>query len=439
MIAKLTQSLTGDIWRIRSEELPWRKAIWIRPLRVILLSLRRFDEDKCLFRASALTFYSALSIVPVLGMAFGLAKGFGFEKVLEKQLLARFQGQEEIIMRLMGYARSFIETTKGGVIAGVGILVLFWTIIRVLGNIEDSFNHIWEVKKGRSFSRKTSDYLSAMLVCPFLLIISSAVTVVIKSEVKLIVDRIALLGPISPAIFVGLSLLPYCAIWILFTFVYMFMPNTRINFKSGALAGIVAGVMYQLFQYLYLSFQIGVARYNAVYGSFAAFPLFLIWLQISWVIVLFGAELSFAYQNEKSYEFEPDSTNVSYAFKKLLTLRVAHLFVKDFARGGKGLSVTGIVNGLKIPVRLAQRILEELTKSGVISRTYNNENKEPVYQPALDTDLFTIKFVIDRIEQYGSDALPVARSQELEKLSECLTSFGQLIEKSPANMRLKDI
>ncbi|MBW2037570.1 MAG: YihY/virulence factor BrkB family protein, partial [Deltaproteobacteria bacterium] len=219
----------------------------------------------------------------------------------------------------------------------------------------------------------------------------------------------------------------------------MFMPNTRINFKSGALAGIVAGVMYQLFQYLYLSFQIGVARYNAVYGSFAAFPLFLIWLQISWVIVLFGAELSFAYQNEKSYEFEPDSTNVSYAFKKLLTLRVAHLFVKDFARGGKGLSVTGIVNGLKIPVRLAQRILEELTKSGVISRTYNNENKEPVYQPALDTDLFTIKFVIDRIEQYGSDALPVARSQELEKLSECLTSFGQLIEKSPANMRLKDI
>jgi len=416
LIAKLTQSLTGDIWRIRSEELPWRKAIWIRPLRVILLSLRRFDEDKCLFRASALTFYSALSIVPVLGMAFGLAKGFGFEKVLEKQLLARFQGQEEIIMRLMGYARSFIETTKGGVIAGVGILVLFWTIIRVLGNIEDSFNHIWEVKKGRSFSRKTSDYLSAMLVCPFLLIISSAVTVVIKSEVKLIVDRIALLGPISPAIFVGLSLLPYCAIWILFTFVYMFMPNTRINFKSGALAGIVAGVMYQLFQYLYLSFQIGVARYNAVYGSFAAFPLFLIWLQISWVIVLFGAELSFAYQsfayqNEKSYEFEPDSTNVSYAFKKLLTLRVA----------------------------LAQRILEELTKSGVISRTYNNENKEPVYQPALDTDLFTIKFVIDRIEQYGSDALPVARSQELEKLSECLTSFGQLIEKSPANMRLKDI
>ena len=439
MIAKKIQFIKTDIWRMRSRELPRTKSIGIGLLRIVVLSVQRFHKHDCLFRASALTFYSLLSIVPILAMAFGLAKGFGFEKSLERQLFETFQGQEDVVLRVMDFARSLLETAKGGVIAGVGVILLFWTIIRVLGNIENAFNHIWGIKKPRSFSRKISDYLSAMFVCPVLWIASSTVTVVIKSEVQLVVQKIALLGVISPAIFFALRLLPYCFIWILFTFVYMFMPNTKIKFASGIFAGIVAGTMYQIFQVVYISFQIGVARYSAIYGSFAALPLFLVWLQLSWMIVLFGAELSFAHQNVETYEFEPDCSALSYGFKRLLTLRVAHLLVKDFSQGNKPLSPVQIANILEVPIRLVREILYELLRSGIISEICDNEDTEPSYQPARNIDSLTIKYVIDRLERQGSDNIPVMKSKELEKLSGCLQAFDAVVEKSPANMRLKDI
>ena len=439
MIAKMIRFMKTDLWRIRSKELTWKKSIWIKSLRIILLSARGFDEDKCFFRASALTFYSLLSIVPVAAMAFGLAKGFGLEKAFEKQVFERFQGQEEVIAWIMNFAHSLLENSKGGFIAGVGILFLFWTIIRVLGNIENSFNHIWGIKKPRSFSRKISDYLSAMLICPILLVVSSAITVVIKSEVELVVRKIELLGAISPTIFFGFKLLPYCVIWVLFSFIYIFMPNAKINFRSGIFAGIVAGTLYIIFQLGYLSFQIGVARYNAIYGSFTALPLFLIWLQISWVILLLGAEISFAHQNEENYEFEPDCLSVSYAFKKLLTLRVVHFLVKDFSQANRPLSAVKIAKTLEIPIRLMREILHELVKSSIVSEICENKKNETAYQPAQDIDLFTIKYVIDSTEHHGSDNIPVSSSKEMEKLSECLKTFGEVIEKSPANVLLKEI
>jgi membrane protein len=439
MIAKKIQFIKTDIWRIRSRELPRMKSIGIGLLRIVVLSVQRFDKHDCLFRASALTFYSLLSIVPILAMAFGLAKGFGFEKGLERELFKTFQGQEDVVLRVMDFARSLLESAKGGVIAGAGLVLLFWTIIQVLGNIENAFNHIWGIKKPRGFSRKISDYLSAMLVCPVLWIVSSTVTVVIKSEVQLVVQKIALLGVISPAIFFALRLLPYCVMWILFTFVYIFMPNTKIKFESGIFAGIVAGTLYQIFQVVYISFQIGVAKYSAIYGSFAALPLFLVWLQLSWMIVLFGAELSFAHQNVETYEFEPDCSALSYGFKKLLTLRVAHLVVKDFSQGNKPLSAVQIANILEIPIRLVREILYELLRSGIISEICDNEDKEPSYQPARDIDSLTIKYVIDRLERQGGDDIPVMKSKELERLSGCLQAFDEVVEKSPANMQLKDI
>lgn len=386
-----------------------------------------------------MTFYSLLSVVPVAAMAFGIAKGFGFERALEKQLLEKLQGQEEVVTRIINFAHSLLETTKGGIIAGAGVAILFWTVIKVLGNIESSFNLIWGIKKPRSLARKFSDYLSIMLICPILFIMSSSITVVITSQVKLVTQKIALLGAISPVIFLILKLLPYCVIWILFTFVYIFMPNTKVNFKSGILAGIVAGTIYQIVQWTYISLQIGVARYGAIYGSFAALPLFLIWLQVSWLIVLFGAEISFAHQNVETYEFEPDCLQASYSFKKLLALRVVQLCVKNFSKGERPWTATQISHALETPIRLVHQILYELVDSGVISETKVGKNEDVAYQPARDIEALTLKNVIDMLEQRGSDNIPVAQSKELDKLSDSLKNFSDVIEKLPANIALKDI
>jgi membrane protein len=433
------QFITTDIWKIRLQDLPRSKAVWFKFLRIITLSIKGFDKHQCMFRASALTFYSLLSIVPLLAMAFGLAKGFGFEKTLESHLFERFQGQEEILLKATTFAHSLLENTQGGLIAGIGLLLLFWAIIRVLGNIEDSFNHIWGIDKPRGFARKISDYLSAMLVCPVLFIVSSAVTVVIGSQIRTVVERIELLGTVSGAIFFALKFLPYVVIWILFTFIYMFMPNKKIKVVSGVFAGIVGGTLYQLFQLVYVTFQIGVAKYNAIYGSFAALPLFLIWLQVSWMIVLFGAEISYAHQNVESHEFEPDCATMSYGHRKLFMLQVVHLLVKEFSQGKKPLSADQIAHALLLPVCFIQEILDKLIQSEVVGKTCHGDGKQPTFQPAQTIDLFTVKYVIDSVEKHGSDSLVPVESAAHEKLAKCLKVFDDAIEKSPANVLLKDM
>ncbi|HQP12356.1 MAG TPA: YihY/virulence factor BrkB family protein, partial [Candidatus Omnitrophota bacterium] len=329
-IRHLIQFLKVDIWRIRMHKLSRTKSFWLKQLRIMLLAFRGFDEDKCQLRASALTYYSLLSIVPLVAMAFGIAKGFGIEKILEKQLYEKLAGQEEVVERIISFSQTLLETTKGGVIAGVGVAILFWTVIKVLGNIESSFNDIWGIRKSRTWGRKFSDYLSIMLICPLLLIMSSSITVLVTSQVKLVVEKISFLGVLSPAIFMILSLLPYCVIWVLFTYIYIFMPNTSVSFKSGLFGGMIAGTIYQIVQWIYINFQVGVAKYGAVYGSFAALPLFLVWLQMSWIIVLFGAEISFAEQNVETYELEPDCLKASHTYKRLLALRIVQLSVKRF-------------------------------------------------------------------------------------------------------------
>ena len=309
----------------------------------------------------------------------------------------------------------------------------------MLGNIENAFNGIWGVKKERSFSRKLSDYLSIMLICPFLLVVSSSATVVIASQVRLIVEKIALLGVLSPVIFALLRALPYCILWALFTFVYIFMPNTKVNFKSGLIGGIVAGTVYQIVQWAYITFQIGVTKYGAIYGSFAALPLFLVWLRLSWVIVLFGAEISFADQNVETYEFEPDCLKVSHAYKRLLGLWITQMCVKNFHEGKEPLSGASLSHELEVPIRLARDILFELTEAGILSEIKADDNKVLAYQPGRDINSLTIQNVLDTLDRRGINTLPVVEARELKKIADSLREFKNTLEKSPANAALKDI
>ena len=438
-LSKVINYLKTDIWRVRLKSHSRPKSFFLKHLIVFLASLKGFDENKCQLRASALTYYSLLSIVPVIAMAFGVAKGFGFEKLLQKQLLDKFPAQQEVFTQLFTFANTLLENTKGGLVAGIGVALLFWTVIKVLGNIERSFNDIWGVKKQRSLPRKFSDYLSIMLICPILVVVSSGLTVFVTTQIKFITEKISLLGMLAPLTSLVIKILPYGVIWLLFAFIYVFMPNTKVNLKSGIFAGIVAGTIYQLAQWVYIEFQVGVAKYNAIYGSFAALPLFLVWLQLSWLIVLFGAEISFAHQNVDMYEFEPDCLRVSYSFKRLLSLRVVHLLVKNFAGGERPLTMPEISHVLEIPTRLLRQILYELVESGILIETSTKEYKESGFQPAMDIDRLTIKHVVDTMENRGVDTIPVAEGKELGVLSESLKTFGQVIDKSSANKLLKEI
>ncbi|MCK4629351.1 MAG: YihY/virulence factor BrkB family protein [Sedimentisphaerales bacterium] len=439
MIARFIDFVKNGIWRIRPKEASRSKSFFIRQFRIFVLSLRGFDEDRCSLRASALTFYSLLSIVPVVAMFFGIAKGFGFEQRVQEELLEKFQGQKEVIEDVIDFAHKLLENASGGLIAGIGVALLFWSIIKVLGNIEHSFNHIWGIKKARAWGRKFSDYLSFMLISPVLLVMSSSITVFIKSRLTSLSENMGAFGAAIMLLLPLLKFLPFLMVWILFTFIFYWMPNTKVRFRSSLVAGITAGTLFQVVQWLYVTFQIGVAKYGAIYGSFAALPLFLVWLQISWLIVLFGAELSFAHQNVETYEFEQECYSVSHSFKMLLSLIVTHLLVRNFCRGEKPSDAMQISQSLDLPIRLVRQILFELTDANILTEIKKDDDKGVFYQPSRDVEGLTVRYVINALEQRGSSAIPITESRELGRIKECVKTFDGLIENSSANMSLKDI
>ena len=433
MVARIIRYIKFDIWNMQLEQISATKAFLLKFVRIVVLSVRGFDEDKCVLRASALTFYTMLSIVPVLAMAFGVAKGFGFEKLLERQILERMQGQEEIASYMISFSGSMLENTKGGMVAGIGIVLLFWAVIKLLGNIETSFNAIWGVKKGRSISRKFCDYLSAMMLCPVLLIMAGGINVLISSQVRDIVEKLPLLELMGPVIFSFLNLLPYCVMWALFSFLYMFMPNTNVRFKAGIAGGIVAGTLFQFLQLIYISFQIGVAQYNAIYGGFASLPLFLIWLNLSWLIVLLGAEITFAFQHADTYEFEPECRALKPGYKRLMTLWVMHVLVKCFKKGDCPPGVDEISIMLRMPARLVQEILTDLTLCTMVAEVSVAGKAGVRYQPARDISTITISAVIEALEDHGGSELRVGETDDLRKLEQHLGRFRALVAGSSEN------
>ncbi len=439
MIQKLIKYFTRDIWRIRAASMKGRQAFFLRALRIFILSLREFFYNQCTLWASALTFYSLLSIVPVFAMAFGLARGFGLDKYLREKLLDSTQGQQEVFTRIVEFSENVLQNTKGGIIAGVGLIILFWTVIQVLSNIERSFNHIWGIKTERTLGRKFTDYLALMLIAPVFFIIASSATVFIVSRIEILTKEMVFLGPIGPLLLTALKIFPFAILAGLLTYLYIFLPNGKIRFKSALLGGVIAGAVYQFVQWAYIHFQIGASKAGAIYGTFAALPLFLVWLQISWLIVLYGAELAFAHQNERRFEFEQDCLNASHDFKKLLALRITQICVHRFVEGTKPLSAEEIGAKLQLPIRLTREILDRLTQANILIMVQDLDDRIDRYQPAQDVGEMTIQFVIEKMEKVGTEDIPVAETQELETLRNSLQAFHRAVESLPENLLLKNL
>lgn len=438
IIKQIIRFIQHDIWRIRRGELPKSKFYLIRQLQTLILTVKGFNEDNCILRASALTFYTLMSIVPVCALAFGIAKGFGYEQVLEHDLVEKFSGHEEVLAKILEFARNLLKHAHGGWIAGVGVGILLWTVLKLLSNIEYAFNEIWGIQKNRTFGRKLGDYMIIMLVAPFFIIMAGSVTVLVTSFLAEFIESpySAFMGPI---VYLTLKLLPYLMIWFVFTFLYMFMPNTSVSLKAGLVSGITAGTLFQLLQWGYVALQIGVTKNNAIYGSFAALPLFLVWLEFSWMIVLFGAEIAYAFQNVDTYDFEPDSKTASIAQQRLVALYIITEICKRFEKGEPPLSMDDISYQMEVPSRLARKVLFELENCGVLSRVEFGEGDKVAFHPAISTEQLSIDFVYHRLENYGSNDIPIRKSKDLDKIRKNLEAIRKSVAKSPGNILLKDI
>lgn len=431
--------LTG-IWQLRLEDLPRWKAAPVRALRALAVAVTEFFADQCALRASALTFYTLLSVVPVFAVIFGIAKGFGLEQLLEKELMEQMAGQEQALERILTFSRNMLENTKGGLIAGVGVVLMFWSAIKVLGQIESSLNAMWDVRGQRSWGRRFSDYLAVMLIAPILLLVAGSASVFIRTQFDAIVGRFEIVGILGPLVLNALKLTPLILVWALFTLIYMAMPNTRVRFGAAAVGAAIGGLLYQLVQWIYIDLQVGVSKQNAIYGSFAALPLFLAWVQASWTIVLFGAELCDAVQRSGDACRAFGCPAPGLTEKKLIGLNIVHGVVQRFAAGDPPMTARQLALKNKLPLRWVQESLAGLTASGILSETRPASSAEPGYQPAMDIGLLTLQRVSEALESSSGSAGTLALSFDgSAKLRAALKELDRAAAGSPSNRLLKDI
>lgn len=438
-IVEKVMEINDAIWHTSLSEISKGKSFLFRHLRIVILAARGFYNDKVQLRASALTLYTFLSIIPFAAIAFAIAKGFGLDQNLTQMLSKEFQNQPEVLNWILKEATIALQETRGGYIAGVGVIILFWSVMSLLDQIESSFNHIWQIGSSRPWFRKFTDYLTIMLIAPVFLILSSSINVIISTNLPQFIATSSILDFFKPIVSFLIRLSPYFITWVALTILFIIIPNTKVKFVPAMVSGIVTGTILQLLQWLYIDVQFGISKLSAIYGSFAAIPLFIVWVQSSWILLLLGAELSFANQNLSRYEFESEALNVSHFQKRALSLMVMNMIIRNFAVGEKPISAEDISGTLKVPVRLVRDILQDLGNTELISVIHENEHEERLYQPAMDINKLTVSYVLNRLDKKGSTNQIFVKSKEYKRITTTLEKFDKLVAKSDSNILVKDI
>ena len=434
-IKSFIQFTSEDVWRVTDAEISKAKKRAYDFVKIISLVVRRFSEDNLSSRASALTYSTLLSLVPMLAVLLSIARGFGFNNIVESQLFDNFPGQRIVLSKIFEFVNSYLDRTKEGLFIGLGIVILLYTVFNLISGIEDNFNMIWQVKRGRSYHRMFSDYFSFLLLLPVFLIFSSGLSIFIST----MLDTIDKYEVLTPVYHIFLKLTPFFVTILAFTFLYMFMPNTKVQFRHAFYAAIFAGLGFLFFQYLYINGQIWVSKYNAIYGSFAFLPLLLLWLQLSWLICLIGAEFSFASQNIRTFSFEADSKNITRRYYDFVILTVATLIIKRFEKGHPPYTADEISVDFKIPIRLTHRVIFDLQELDIINEIKENDDRKVHYQPALDINKITIGYLFQKIDTKGSEKFKIDKDIEFRSEWEAVLKTRESMMCLSNEILLKDL
>ena len=424
-----------DIWRITEFELSRSRKLLYRLVKIIVLATRGFINDRLNLKASALTYSILFAIIPMFALIIAIGKGFGVDDLIEKTLEKSFVAQANMIPTVMTFVQRYLETTQGGLFIGVGIVILLISVMNFFIQVELAFNSIWQVRKSRSVISQFSIYFSAMLVIPIFIVLSSGLSIYINT----ILSKSIVYDLLSPFLRFFVSFTPYFFNWIIFTFMYLSIPNTKVKFIHALIAGIIAGSAFQIFQLLYINGQVYLSRYNIVYGSFAAIPLLLLWLQISCLIVLLGAEISYASQNILNFEYEIDTKNISIRYENFLTLYITYTIVKQFELQRPALNSHEIAFTNRLPIRLVNQILIKLVDSDILVEVYNDENRTKCYQPAMDINQLSINYLFNKIESHGSEHFLTDKNEILDAFWHKTLSMKQKSEDLSENILVKDI
>ena len=425
---------TDTVFRKGAGEYRNPVARWaVRQYKLLFYTVQGLSSHGTMVRSAALTFYTLMSLVPVVALVFAVVKGFGLAEGLEQNLYEVLPQSPEVIDYVVGFAQKALARTQGGWVALVGVLTLFWAVIKVFGSIEDAFNNIWEVRSTRSAARKYGDYIAVVVVAPILWVISSSMG-------NYAAEILGVAG--SPALEVLSRAGSLVVAWVMFTFIYVVLPSTKVRFTAALTAGVVAGTAFVLFQWGYVYLQRWMTSYNAIYGSFAALPLFLLWMQISWEILLLGGELSFAYQNVARFDEERESLLVSYDCRRKLMVGVMVLVSRAFREGRGAVSFSEIRDRLDVPTRIMNNILYTLVQARMLSEIRTEGTDYDLeYAPARDISTLRVYDILSAVDShgFGRDTIDMRSNRELRRCAEVVERLKDVTRASAENVLLTEL
>lgn len=366
----------------------------------IYITVDHFINNNLSSYASALTYNTTLAVVPVLAIIFAIARGFGFDSLIERRIRISLDSlSPEMTETVLSFVESYLQHTKSGVFLGVGILLLFYTLVNLTMNIETAFNTVWQVTNTRNIYRRITDYISVFLLLPILMILTNGVNVVLMTLESWLETTLSM----GSTFHVFVVMVPFFISSFVFVLLYKLMPNTHVRWSACVGPGIIAGLLFQGLEYFYIHYQIKLSAYNAIYGSFAAIPLLLIFIQFTWYICLIGCQLSYANQMVQEYAFERSTRGMSRRFRDTLSLLLVKHVATEFAEGNRPLTQRSLARLTHLPDALVKVLLSELVSVGVLAITHNNSGTEMLYIPAIDIHRLTVRMVVDRLDGRGEE------------------------------------
>lgn len=399
-IQRLKEFIQYDLWRQAHINIHAPKKRWLyRILQTLILVGRGFKDQALVVRANSLSFALLFAFIPMLALIYAIARGFGFEEIVSNQLADSFLAEANIAPLLLEWIERYLETARGGLFVGIGLIVLIWAVYAFFNMLENSFNSIWNVKKTRSFSRRMTNYIMTLLLVPILVVVTSGISIFLNSTEILT----SVLNAIEPIRKFMLRLVPFIATSAVFTWIFIAIPSTKVKFSSAIIPGILMGLLYQVVQALSMFLVVLFTRMSIVYGAFSAIPLILIWLHITCWLLLIGAVLAFAIQNNDLFAYERDIETMSRRYKDYVMLFLLSIIINRFDKGEKPESIQQMAHKNQLPIRLVGQLLSRLEETNIIHRIQLDTEEEPAFVPAMDTQLISVEMVIGRISAQGTE------------------------------------
>lgn len=407
---KILQFLQYDLWRRTSNELKGTKRFGFGILKTLVLVIRGFSSKQLNMTANALTYNLVFAIIPILAMVLAIAKGFGFAEVIEDKLQQSMLGGTNIMPEVMGMVNRYLETAQGGAFIGVGLLILIWAVYSFFRNVEQAFNAIWGVKKSRSVVRQLTTYIAVLFLVPVLVIATSGMSIIVNATI----ESMPTLDQVSQWEGTMVQLAQFVLVWLIFLWMYMAIPNTKVRFSSAIFPAVLMGTLFQLLQMLSMYVIVFLSRTSIVYGAFAAIPIIMMWLQWTCLLILIGAELSFDIQNNEQFEYERDLEKMSRRYKDFLTLYLLHRIILRFEHDEIPYTASELAHQNNVPIRLVTNLLNRLVDVGLLRTIYIEQKEERTYQPALDTHQISVGMVIERIDKQGTEEFLRGATPEMQ-------------------------